>query len=512
MPKADAHARAHLGARLIHEWMAPAAHFGELRTGFHSISLTKRGAGRYSCVRRMPHPLLHTEQLAAIVEGADDGLLLLDAAGIVLHVNRAGERLGGLVRDAIVGRCLGDVSGGVVDWGVAMEAHRRQSAVATVQVVDGGRQLLVSARPAPPAYVVVTLRDVSEASRLMARLQQATETSRRYRSEARAGVAGAEARPLVARSPAMRAARELALRYAAVDLPVLILGETGTGKGVFADLIHRASDRAHGPFLEVNCGAIPEGLMESELFGYARGAFTGADARGKAGLVELADGGTLLLDEIGELPPGLQAKLLRFLENGEIRPVGGTRGRRPDVRIIAATNRDLPEMIGRGAFRADLFYRLNVLAIRLPPLREHPEDIAELVATMLVRLERRLRRRLSITAAALERLSAYAFPGNVRELSNVIDRLGVTARGETIDVGDLPADIGGASTGRAASQPLRDAVQRVEAAMLRDAVERFGTQELAARHLGVGQATVARKLKRYGLRAALPGPRSGAVE
>ncbi|HEV8585539.1 MAG TPA: sigma 54-interacting transcriptional regulator, partial [Methylomirabilota bacterium] len=265
-------------------------------------------------------------------------------------------------------------------------------------------------------------------------------------------------------------------------------------------LIHEASARRGGPFLEVNCGAIPDGLVEAELFGYARGAFTGADARGKAGLVELAESGTLLLDEIGDLPPALQVKLLRFLEGGEIRAVGALRGRRPDVRILAATNHDLAAMVARGAFRADLYYRLNVLTIHLPPLRDHADDVPALVALMLARLEPRLGRRLRVTPAALERLQRYAFPGNVRELGNLIDRLAVTTLADTIDVGDLPPEVAAPAPAETAPGRLRDAVHRVEASLLRDALERYGTQELAARHLGVGQATVARKVRRYGLR------------
>ena len=433
----------------------------------------------------LPESLLNrVALLEAMVEGAEDGLVVLDERGAVRHLNGIAERLTGLRTAAI-----------------AREALERCIPVAEIQMLPDGRTLLVSARPIPDGgggHVVLTVRDVSEVGRLMARFQRTAETSRRYQRALRAADA-APARPIVGESAPMRAAREMAIRCAAAELPVLLLGETGTGKGLFAELIHEASERRRGPFLEVNCGAIPDGLVEAELFGYARGAFTGADARGKAGLVELAEGGTLLLDEIGDLPPGLQVKLLRFLEGGEIRAVGAVRGKRPDVRVVAATNRDLAEMVARGAFRADLFYRLNVLTMRLPPLREHPDDVPALVELMLTRLEQTLRRRLRVSPDALERLTRYAFPGNVRELANLIDRLGVTARADTIDVADLPPEITAPAPARTAPGLLREAVRRVEASMLRDALERYGTQELAARHLGVGQATVARKARRYGL-------------
>jgi transcriptional regulator with PAS, ATPase and Fis domain len=311
---------------------------------------------------------------------------------------------------------------------------------------------------------------------------------------------------IVAQSPALVEVRETALRYAAVDSTVLLLGETGAGKGLFARLIHQASARSNGPFLEVNCGAIPEGLMEAELFGYAKGAFTGADSKGKVGLVELAHRGTLLLNEIGDLPLGLQVKLLRFLEDGEVWAVGAVKPKRPDVRIIASTNRDLPAMIAAGTFRGDLFYRLNVLTLEIPPLRAHAEDIPRLVEVTLARLERKVKRRRGITAAALDALSRYPFPGNVRELLNLVERLMVTSATETIDVADLPralASLAGeqAPASTAAPATLRKALQKVESQLLRDALTRFKTQALAARHLGITQSTVARKAKQYGIDA-----------
>jgi transcriptional regulator with PAS, ATPase and Fis domain len=318
---------------------------------------------------------------------------------------------------------------------------------------------------------------------------------------------------IVAQSPALVEVRETAFRYAAVDSTVLLLGETGAGKGLFARLIHQASGRSGGPFLEVNCGAIPEGLMEAELFGYAKGAFTGADSKGKVGLVELAHRGTLLLNEIGDLPLGLQVKLLRFLEDGEVWAVGAVKPKRPDVRIVASTNRDLPAMIAAGTFRGDLFYRLNVLTLEIPPLRAHAEDIPRLVEVTLSRLEGKVKRRRSITAAALDALSRYPFPGNVRELLNLVERLMVTSTTDTIDVADLPralASLASEQSPTATPGPatLRKALQKVESQLLRDALVRFKTQALAARHLGITQSTVARKAKQYGIDAGgRPTPR-----
>jgi transcriptional regulator with PAS, ATPase and Fis domain len=246
--------------------------------------------------------------------------------------------------------------------------------------------------------------------------------------------------------------------------------------------------------------------MEAELFGYAKGAFTGADSKGKVGLVELAHRGTLLLNEIGDLPLGLQVKLLRFLEDGEVWAVGAVKPKRPDVRIVASTNRDLPAMIAAGTFRGDLFYRLNVLTLEIPPLRAHAEDIPLLVEVTLARLERKVKRRRAISAGALDALSRYPFPGNVRELLNLVERLMVTSATETIDVADLPralASLANEQSPPATAGPatLRKALQKVESQMLRDALTRFKTQALAARHLGITQSTVARKAKQYGIDA-----------
>jgi PAS domain S-box-containing protein len=448
--------------------------------------------------------------LEATVAAAREGLCVLSPQGILLHGNQAAGEFLGFEPDRMVGRPIHEI--GVdrdFDWSISGEVIAGRITVSTIQTLRDGRKLLVSGVPISSpdgelAYVVVTLREVTEMGQVMSRLRDTVELVEQSRS-ALAIVTGREPQlsEVVAQGRAMAAVRETALQYAAVDSTVLLLGETGSGKGVFARLIHQASSRSDGPFLEVNCGAIPEGLMEAELFGYAKGAFTGADAKGKVGLVELAHKGTLLLNEIGDLPLSLQVKLLRFLEDGEVWAVGAVKPKRPEVRIIAATNRDLPRMIAEGRFRGDLFYRLDVLALEIPPLRDHPEDIPRLVELALARTGKRLNRRRGITEAALSVISRYHFPGNIRELSNLAERLVVTAAGDPIDVGDLPPHVrradresGGAAAG---GTTLRKELQKMESALLRDALIRYKTQALAAKHLGVTQSTVARKAKQYRL-------------
>ena len=249
---------------------------------------------------------------------------------------------------------------------------------------------------------------------------------------------------IVGRSDAVRAVLDVARKVARHPSTVLVTGESGTGKELVARLVHRASPRAERAFVAVNCAAIPEPLLESELFGHAKGAFTGATAE-RAGLFEEADGGTLFLDEIGELPVALQVKLLRALQEGEVRRVGDNASRAVDVRLVAATSRDLGEEVAAGRFRADLYYRVNVVRLHLPPLRDRREDVPELVRHFIDRFNARLGLEVQgLTPAAMQRLLAYAWPGNVRELENVVERAMVLAERATIDVEQLPAAVRGA--------------------------------------------------------------------
>jgi len=458
-----------------------------------------------------PAPTLRLEMLEAMVDGAREGLCIMNPQSIMLHGNQvAGDLLGFQPKQA-AGRPVQEL--GVdrdFDWALTGEVAARRVTVSGIQTLRTGRKLLVSAVPilsadGELAYIMVTIREITGMGQVMTRLRDVVEQAEQSRSmQNRTDDLELSVGDVVAQSPSLAAVRETALQYAAVDSTVLLLGETGAGKGLFARLIHQASARREGPFLEVNCGAIPEGLMEAELFGYARGAFTGADSKGKFGLVELAHKGTLSLNEIGDLPLSLQVKLLRFLEDGEVWAVGAVKAKRPDVRIIASTNRDLKEMIAAGTFRGDLFYRLDVLCLEIPPLRDHAEDIPRLVELTLSRLERKIRRRRAITPAALRALSQYPFPGNVRELLNLVERLMVTSTSDTIDVADLPRAllrlVGEAPGAAPKAEPtLRKALQKIESQLLSDALARYKTQALAAKHLGVTQSTVARKAKQYGL-------------
>ena len=320
---------------------------------------------------------------------------------------------------------------------------------------------------------------------------------------------------IVAKSPIMRQLVDLARRVAKVDSTVLITGESGSGKERIARLVHEESTRAAGPFIAVNCGAITETLLESELFGHARGAFTGATSD-RPGLFEAANGGTLLLDEVGEVSPGMQVKLLRTLQEREIRRVGENKSRRVDVRVVAATNRDLAHGVAGGAFRQDLYYRLKVVELHVPPLRERRDDVLPLGRVLLAAAALRMKRKISgLAPAAADQLLRFEWPGNVRELENAMERAVALARGSRVELEDLPEEIRQAFPRPVASKGTVRPLDEIEKEYILAALElNGGNQTHTAVQLHIGSATLYRKLKSYGLiagtRAISKGVQRGA--
>jgi DNA-binding NtrC family response regulator len=310
---------------------------------------------------------------------------------------------------------------------------------------------------------------------------------------------------MIGRSAAYQAMLSLVARVAPSQANVLLLGESGTGKELLARAIHQASARAAAPLVVVDCASLPEALFESELFGHERGAFTGAHAS-KPGLVEAASGGTLFLDEVGDIPLAMQVKLLRLLESGTYRRVGSNELRHTNLRLLAATHRDLPDLVARNAFRADLFYRLSTFPIRLPALRERVDDIPLLAAALLARVAPQ--RRLSLSRTALAALCAHPFPGNIRELRNVLERAALMTDGTSIDLHALQQAlaVAGAALAPADAAPpvgngnvgacLRDAEREAEHSVLRAALHRHaGSRAELARQLGISERSLYRKLK-----------------
>jgi len=341
---------------------------------------------------------------------------------------------------------------------------------------------------------------LDEVRHLMARLMERRHLSREVQSLRSRLAAEMPVRELVGLSLAMELVKDLVSKVAGSDSPVLIEGESGTGKEVVAATVHRLSARSAGPFIPVNCGAIPSDLLESEFFGHVRGAFSGAVADAM-GLVRSAHGGTLFLDEIAELPPALQVKLLRVLQESEVRPVGSTKTYTVDIRVIAATNRALEEALKSGALRQDLYYRLNVVRIAIPPLRERRADIPVLVNTFLRQFNHRFGRNVSgIAPDAMAALTTYDFPGNVRELENLLERAYALGAKSQISLADLPSltTRGGAPTAVSVSgvPPLA----QVERELILRALEVYGNdRDRAAQALGISRRTIYRRLKEYGL-------------
>jgi len=310
---------------------------------------------------------------------------------------------------------------------------------------------------------------------------------------------------LVGSSPAMQEVYRMVERVAPGSSPVLVLGESGTGKELVAREIHDRSPRAEGPFVPINCAALPENLLESELFGHEKGAFTGAD-RARPGRLELADGGTVFLDEIGELEPHLQVKLLRFLQEKEVQRIGGTTTRRLDVRIVAATNRDLKAEVAGGRFREDFYYRLNVVGMTLPPLRRRSEDVLELADAFLARYARETHKGVELSGEVRAALLAHDWPGNVRELENAIERLVMLAGPNGIDVRDLPPEIRSGvvrreeEDGEAGPLALPDRLDAIERAEIARALrDHDGNQSRAARALGISRTTLQYKIDKHAL-------------
>lgn len=334
--------------------------------------------------------------------------------------------------------------------------------------------------------------------KLLRRIIEKRELARRCRALEHRVASLEGGAKLVGESPGLRRVRMLISKVAPTDATVLVLGETGTGKELVARSVHEQSSRRAEPFIAVNCGALPENLIESELFGHRKGSFTGADDN-REGLFQVADGGTLFLDEIGELPKAMQAKLLRVLESGEIRRVGENTPSKVDVRIVCATHRDLPEMVAAGDFREDLMYRINTFEIHLPSLRERIDDIGTLARHLLTRFRRTARDdEALITPAAIERLSAHVWPGNVRELANVLEHATILSEGGPITPDHLPPHFDRRSlVGAASSLPGPMTLEQLEIQAIHAALQRHdGSKPKAADELGVSLKTLYNKLNR----------------
>ncbi len=489
------------------------------------ISLFKIFAARAAAEQRrlkMEQQLrVREEQLAALLEGAMDAIVVLDAASVIIRVNPAAERLFGCTAEDLLGEQMRDFlppasAAQLEAFMKDLDAQAPRRGQLWIPQRFAVQRWDKTAFPAEATlsrfenrgqvFHTVILRNVDERLAAERRIELLTAEAEYLRESAR-NVAGMG--EMLGASPAMKELFNALQRVAATDATVLVTGETGTGKELIARSLHAASARSAKPLVRVNCAAIPGTLMESEFFGHERGAFTGATSR-REGRFALADGGTIFLDEVAELPLDLQAKLLRVLQEGEFEPLGSTQTRKVDVRVVAATNRDLTAMVREGKFREDLFYRLNVFPLRVPPLCERDGDVPLLARAFIERLARRMGRRLEpLHPHDLQRLQAYRWPGNVRELQNVIERAIILSPGSRLDL--ERAMPGVAAPKPPASGPAAKAVPILSAREL-ESLERANIERAlaactwkisgpngAAERLGLAASTLSSRIKALGI-------------
>jgi PAS domain S-box-containing protein len=451
------------------------------------------------------------KELDAIIDSVYEGLYITDGQANTLRINKAYTRLTGIKADEVIGKNMRElVASGYYSQSVTLLVLEKRKPITILHDIKGRKRCLITGNPIfneknEIFRVVTTVRDVTELNRLKQKLERTEKISEKYHLEIEhLRSEQMKATEIIGPGEKMKEVLSLAYQASRGDATILILGETGVGKELVARYIHKNSLRNKAPFIKVNTAAIPENLLESELFGYEKGAFTDAKTTGKPGMFELADTGTIFLDEIGDLPLRLQAKLLRVLQDKEVTRVGGTKIQRLDLRIIAATNRDLGELVKKGTFREDVYYRINVIPLHIPPLRIRPEEVPFLARHFLASFNKKYDRSKALADHTMEALMQYPWPGNVRELKNLIERWVVIGNDDIITQdlfaglrdGHLPHP----SAKRSDEEVrLKEALSQLERQLISKALVTRGSTRKAARSLGVSQPTIIRKARKYGI-------------
>jgi transcriptional regulator with PAS, ATPase and Fis domain len=480
----------------------------------------------------------------SVTDSITDGIYVTDKNGIVVSINRAYTAIAGVKEEEIIGRHLQQVwdekhfdSNNVF---ILLESDQDMKAIEMIDsynkmsmkptnprpvctmvlekkkevsvltsIERNNKIVLMTGKPffdddGNIVRVVTILRDLTELLKLKEKLDQAEIEKKKYLSELKHIKKNQQQGNLLSKSTSMEMIKDLIRSVAKTDATILITGETGVGKEVIAREIYRNSSRSKGPYVKINCAAIPESLLESELFGYEKGAFTGAQSKEKLGLFEIAHNGTILLDEIGEMPMKLQTKLLRVLQEREIKRIGGVNPIKIDVRVIAATNQNLSEQIKKGEFREDLFYRLNVIPINISALRERREDISLLACSFLDKFNKKYNKSKELEMAAIQILEGYSWPGNVRELENVVERLTIIGDETFINKEKIINILGKENVpstfvSNDENYNLKEALENVERQIIEKALKKYKSTYKAAEVLGITQSTVFRKAKAYGI-------------
>ncbi|MCL2337514.1 MAG: sigma 54-interacting transcriptional regulator [Firmicutes bacterium] len=452
-------------------------------------------------------------ELDTIIDAAHDGIMITNRKGIGLRVNRALCRLTGLDSSYFIDQPIDRLfKEGIFKYeAVTMKALWEKRSVTAIQEINNGKEVLVTGTPIFDSTgeifrVVTNVRDINELKNLEEE-RNMFMAKKTVHDDIDDFIRQLRKDEIVAESAEMLRVLQMTVRVAKAEISVLLLGESGVGKEVLAKIIHRSSNFKQDKFVQINCGAIPETLLESELFGYEPGAFTGAKKEGKPGLFEVADNGSLLLDEIGELPLSLQVKLLRVLQEQEFYRIGGIKPIKLNLRIIAATNKNLKSLVEQGKFRKDLYYRLNVIPIEIPPLRDRKDDIFPLAMYYLKKFNNKHKTNKTLDARAVLLLEKYDWPGNVRELMNILERAVILSSSDSIDpliisnqleqlgmMECLPISVNNI-------MPLREAKAVVEQELLRKALKENKTVRQAAKILGISHSTLIRKAAQYGLKS-----------
>ncbi|AEM77821.1 LOW QUALITY PROTEIN: PAS sensor protein [Thermoanaerobacter wiegelii Rt8.B1] len=448
------------------------------------------------------------EQLNAILESSYDGIYITDGEGRFLNINSRLLEMAGYRREDVIGTRAQDlVKTGVINKSIIEMVIEKKERVTITQTLKGRtiKEIMVTATPILDRnrkikYIVANVRDMTDLIYLENECKKAETLSKQYYLELmkERGYSG----KIVAESEEMKKIVQLAYRVAQVDSNILLEGESGTGKEVIARFIHEVSPRNKAPFISINCAGIPESLLDAELFGYEEGAFTGARKGGKVGLIELADEGTLFLDELNSLPISLQGKLLRVIETFEITRLGSEKSKKINFRLIASTNKDLKELVNKGLFREDLYFRVNTVPIILPPLRQRKEDIIPLALHYLQYFNNKYNSHKDLSINTFKYFEAYNWPGNVRELKNVIERLVVMTENDVITEKDLPTELIDSLSNDKFQiiirdiVPLKELIEEAETKLIKLAMEHCHSTREAAKALKISQTSIVRKYKK----------------
>lgn len=445
------------------------------------------------------------ENFDAIFDAIHDDILISDGEGMVLRVSPTFEDMYGVDQEHVVGKSVYELEkAGIFKPSVIARVLEKREKITMQQQNSKERKIVVTATPVfdekgEIKLVVSFSRDITEMVELQKqymqlenKIEQYTEEINQLRQKA------ALEDGVIGKSRQMVDILETIHRVADFDANILFLGPSGVGKTMLSKIVHQQSKRNKGPFIDINCAAIPEHLLESELFGYERGSFTGAGSKGKVGLIELANGGTLLLDEISEMPLSLQAKLLKTIQDKVITRVGGTKAIKVDFRLITASNRNLEDFAKKGLFRKDLYYRLNVIQIHIPPLCDRKDDIIPLIEFFVKKNNERYGLHKQFHPCALEALVNYSWPGNIRELSNIVERTFMTSDGDVIQKEALPQEIlREQKAGVREVNDLNKAIEAFEGDLIRQAYKKYGSSIEVGKALGISQPTAYRKIQKY---------------